>query len=657
MERIGLEPGTQIGGYTIVNPLGAGAMGVVYRAVDGGGTPVAFKLLRTDQLAKDELRQRVAREAASLRKVKHPAVAAMLDVEMDEDEMFIVYELIDGPTLDSYVADHGPLRSQELHETAERLYDALNAVHEAGVIHRDMKPNNIIMSHDGPVLIDFGLAHGLEDHRLTRTGLVMGTPGYLAPELVNGHSPSANSDLWGWGAVLAFAATGRLPFGEGSFQSVIARAMAGKADVNGLDKRIAWALRGALAVSPEHRWAPDEVLDELESAATTPPDEYFTEPDPDVNATEVLDQQQLAAFAAGPTGFTQPAPRRGSASSATSPMGTDETQIIGPGDNGGNTQILSPQEYGEATEVMDAYQTNDGGTRTFTTPFPVQETANEPQHPSYPPPSHQPQPWPDAGQRTEVIPQTPAPQADPYAPPPPSFAPSSDSPPSAPGQGFPQAYGTNDAPFAPPPQPEMYNRPRLAPRPGVTIAISLAFLAWGVINPGWTAVIWILALIVMRTAGVCWDSFHARREARGATRHEKAVLIGKSPILVLRSLLGLIPNLAVALSCVLVFGGGLWWFIDTAMIVVGSGGEQPQWVYQAVIAVAVAIALAMSWWGPVSRLTRQGQREILKALIPQQFGTVVFVLIALTIIGFAAIVMASGAGIDWAPLPEPPSFG
>lgn len=186
-------------------------MGVVYRAIDDGGHPVAFKLLRTDSLPKDELRARVEREAASLRKINHPSVAAMLDLEIDDDEMFIVYELIEGPTLDTWVADNGPLSSQQLADTATDLYDALAAVHEAGVIHRDMKPNNIIMSDHGPVLIDFGLAHGLEDHRLTRTGLVMGTPGYLAPELVNGQAPSQSSDLWGWGAVLAFAATGRLP--------------------------------------------------------------------------------------------------------------------------------------------------------------------------------------------------------------------------------------------------------------------------------------------------------------------------------------------------------------------------------------------------------------------------------------------------------------
>lgn len=164
-------------------------MGVVYRAIDDGGHPVAFKLLRTDSLPKDELRARVEREAASLRKINHPSVAAMLDLEIDDDEMFIVYELIEGPTLDTWVADNGPLSSQQLADTATDLYDALAAVHEAGVIHRDMKPNNIIMSDHGPVLIDFGLAHGLEDHRLTRTGLVMGTPGYLAPELVNGQAP------------------------------------------------------------------------------------------------------------------------------------------------------------------------------------------------------------------------------------------------------------------------------------------------------------------------------------------------------------------------------------------------------------------------------------------------------------------------------------
>ena len=289
MERMGLEPGTQLGGYTIMSQLGSGAMGVVYRAIDDGGQAVAFKILRSDVIDKEELRERLVREAAALRKVKHPAVSAMLDAETESDETFIVTELIEGPTLDSYVADHGPLPADQLLHAARRLAGALGAVHAAGVIHRDMKPNNVLMGHEGPVLIDFGIAHGLEDSRLTATGMVIGTPGYLAPEMVTGSSPSPATDWWGWAAVLVFAATGRPPYGVGGYDVVISRAMAGKADVNGLDRRIAVALRGALAVRPEHRWSVEDVLAELENAALYPNTEgLFYDPVGGDGPTEVL---------------------------------------------------------------------------------------------------------------------------------------------------------------------------------------------------------------------------------------------------------------------------------------------------------------------------------------------------------------------------------
>lgn len=591
-------------------------MGVVYRAIDDGGHPVAFKLLRTDSLPKDELRARVEREAASLRKINHPSVAAMLDLEIDDDEMFIVYELIEGPTLDTWVADNGPLSSQQLADTATDLYDALAAVHEAGVIHRDMKPNNIIMSDHGPVLIDFGLAHGLEDHRLTRTGLVMGTPGYLAPELVNGQAPSQSSDLWGWGAVLAFAATGRLPFGEGSFQSVIARAMAGKADVNGLDQRVAWALRGALAVDPHHRWTPQEVLDELHNAALSPTEEIFHDSHPDVEATEVLDSDQLAAFAAGPTGYTDK---------------------IGVGHGADTWDPRTAGSGGTRTEVIDTSTSNDGHTRAFTVPSPAPEPLEEP---------------------TQVIATEPA-----YQQAPPSFAPGSTpatpmspEPPGPPLGGYPQVYGTNDAPVAPPQPPDLYTRPSPAPRPFVTIAVSLAFIAWGSVRPGWTLVVLILALLVARTVGVMWDSFQFRREVKGVTRRERAVLVAKSPLLVVRAALGLIPNVAVAVSCALVIAGGVWWAVDSQTVQFGDWDVPPAWVYSVILVGAGALILALTWWGPVSRLTRAGQREIFRGLIPQLFGTTVFVLIVIVIAGYALALLAQGADPHWAPLPTPPSF-
>lgn len=348
MERIGLEPGTEIGGYRIVHQLGAGAMGVVYRAIDGGGTPVAFKILRSSILDADELRERLIREAGSLRKVNHPAVAALLDVEIDADETFIVTELVEGPTLEAYVADNGPLTVSQLAVFAERISSALKAVHDAGVVHRDLKPNNVLMGADGPVLIDFGIAHGLQDPRLTATGLVVGTPGYLAPELVNGANPSHTTDEWGLAAVLTFAATGRAPFGYGGFEAVLSRAMAGKPDVDGLDERIAYALRGALAVTPEHRWTMRDVVEELRESAQTPGTYPIFYANLDVQPTQAVP--------------APPVPRYDDDQTAIRPAITQSSDLTGIVDNqDGHTAVLGapahtqyPPSYAPVQETPQA---------------------------------------------------------------------------------------------------------------------------------------------------------------------------------------------------------------------------------------------------------------------------------------------------------------
>ncbi|SDC82372.1 Protein kinase domain-containing protein [Sanguibacter gelidistatuariae] len=267
MERIGLEPGTEIGGYRIVSPLGTGAMGAVYKAVDGGGSLVAFKLLHAQVSADAETRRRLGREISALQKVNHPAVAHLLDAEADSSEMFIVTALVDGLTLEEEIAGRGPLDALDLFELADQLRDALDAVHAAGVIHRDLKPGNVLISDAGPVLIDFGIAHGMEDARVTSVGFVMGTPGYLAPELLDRMDPSAATDWWGWAAMLVYAATGRAPFGVRPLEAVITRARSGDPDVAGLGPLTAGALRGALAADPALRWSPDRVVAALREAA------------------------------------------------------------------------------------------------------------------------------------------------------------------------------------------------------------------------------------------------------------------------------------------------------------------------------------------------------------------------------------------------------
>jgi len=296
MERIGLAPGSEVGGYRIVAPLGSGGMGAVYRAVDGGGGEVALKLLHPHVGADAAARERLRREVAALQRLRHPGVAAVLDAEADSTEAFIVTELVDGENLARHVREHGPLAGSALAGLAGGLFEVLDAVHAAGVVHRDLKPSNVVLTAERPVLIDFGIAQGLDDAPLTSTGVVLGTPGYLAPELLDGAEPDESSDWWGWATVLAFAATGRDPFGARPLEAVVARARAGEVDLEGVDPDVAAALRAALVPDPFRRAAPADVLAALEGHGPVPETVVLAQrPDDASNDGRTV---ALAAFAA-----------------------------------------------------------------------------------------------------------------------------------------------------------------------------------------------------------------------------------------------------------------------------------------------------------------------------------------------------------------------
>lgn len=260
----GPAAGSQLGGYTVVREIGSGAMGAVYRAVDGGGNAVALKVLHR-HLDDPSARERLRREAAALQGLRHPAVARVLDAELEGPDAFIVTELVEGPTLEEEIDERGPLDPRDLFELADQLADALEAVHGTGVVHRDLTPSNVLIARTGPVLIDFGLAQGPNDPRATRTGFVMGTPGYLAPELLDGAEPGPDTDWWSWAAVLAFAGTGRAPFGVRPTELVLRRSRRGEADLDGLPPRAERALGSALRAVPAERWGPDEVARALKA--------------------------------------------------------------------------------------------------------------------------------------------------------------------------------------------------------------------------------------------------------------------------------------------------------------------------------------------------------------------------------------------------------
>lgn len=337
----GPAAGSKLGGYTVVREIGSGAMGAVYRAEDDGGHAVALKMLHR-HLDDPSARERLRREAAALQGLRHPAVARVLDAELEGPDAFIVTELVEGPTLEEEIDERGTLDARDLFELADQLADALEAVHGTGVVHRDLTPSNVLISRTGPVLIDFGLAQGPGDPRATRTGFVMGTPGYLAPELLDGAEPGPDTDWWSWAAVLGFAGTGRAPFGVRPTELVLRRSRQGQADLDGLPPRAARALGAALRAVPAERWGPNEVARALKAeseafvTATTGPDgsatavlgaadDPRTAPTPgDLGSTRVMPQgllSQPVSAAAGGAGVGAAAGAAAHAKASRPPVG------------------------------------------------------------------------------------------------------------------------------------------------------------------------------------------------------------------------------------------------------------------------------------------------------------------------------------------------
>lgn len=244
----------------------------MWLAEDGGGTAVALKALHPALASSDAARTRLRRETRTVNAVRSPFVAHIVDAETDASQPFVVSEYVAGPTL-AEVVQSGPVPMRGVAALSYHLASTIAAVHQADVIHRDIKPSNIICSQRGPVLIDFGIAMGAEDEHLTSTGLVSGTAGYTAPELLAGRPPSRHSDWWAWCATLLSCATGRPPFGSGDMKATILRVMQGEPDLAGLSPRIAAALGAGLGTEPEGRPSPSLVVADLMGAVGWAPGE------------------------------------------------------------------------------------------------------------------------------------------------------------------------------------------------------------------------------------------------------------------------------------------------------------------------------------------------------------------------------------------------
>jgi len=673
-QQSGLPTGTRVGAYTIAERLGAGAMGAVYRAHDDGGAEVALKLLHSDFDADPAARQLMAREVEALQRLRHPNVVRVYDAELDASEAFIVTELVRGKTLQQEISEGGPLDPTDLYELAEQLGQALLAVEKAGVVHRDIKPSNIIVSENGPVLIDFGIAHEaplpveasagalppsfapappggsgktIESVETVPTApptppfgnpgtRLMGTPGYLAPELLTGAPPSPETDWWSWAAVLAYSGTGRPPFGYGAAEDVFHREMQGRVDLVGLPPRTAAALLGALSVEPAMRTSPAEVIlalrrdaaaipsaptqqfppipvaasPELVSAGFGPqgtrimPDDAAASPAVDLAATEVFHAPQLRPDVASPTLATH------------LPVDADATRVIAPQAVDTNaTQVFAAQVGLPAADATQVFAPMPLAPGQLTSSVPHRASALGR------PVVAAPQPYLGA----PGVPAAPQPVLQPMPVP---------------------------APMAPAPFP-VYQRPALAKRQGALAALALPLVVLGAQAPLLAFGIFAFLVVLCRIVGTFVNDLHLRRELAGEVRHnDAAVVAARSPLTLIRGIVGALPQLLVG------FGSGLlvmalgWWGL-------GVNGPFPlsgDWVHPAVLALAMTVALLITWFGTHSWLTRYGARSVLNTVAPGRVGGWIVVILGLVLTGYLVYQLLSGSvgEINWWPGVAPP---
>ncbi|MGC5341952.1 protein kinase domain-containing protein [Streptomyces sp. DT171] len=250
----------RIGAYQLLARLGAGGMGQVYLGRSPGGRLVAVKVIRDEISDHPEALARFRREAATVETVRSAYTAQLIEASLDTAPYWLATEYVAGPTLRGAVATGGPFPPDSALRLLAALAEGLAAVHVHGVTHRDLKPQNVILSSQGPQLIDFGIARGLGQTVLTRDGAAPGTPGYAAPEVVLRNEVGPAADVFALGATLAYTATGRPPYGAGDAMVVSYRAVHEDIDVAGVRADLAALIRRCVAKAPADRPDPAAVI-------------------------------------------------------------------------------------------------------------------------------------------------------------------------------------------------------------------------------------------------------------------------------------------------------------------------------------------------------------------------------------------------------------
>ncbi|MGW7469590.1 serine/threonine-protein kinase [Streptomyces xantholiticus] len=274
-----LQPGDpdRVGDYRLVGRLGAGGMGQVFLGRSAGGRPVAVKLVRPEYGADAGFRRSFAREVEAARRVGGFFTAQVVDADPYADRPWLVSAYVPGPSLQTAVAEHGALPAKAVRVLAAGLAEGLDAVHNCALVHRDLKPGNVILAADGPRVIDFGIARALEATSQTVTGVIAGTPAYMSPEQARGDSEiSPASDVFALGSVLAFASMGAAPFGDGHPAAVLYRVVQEEPDLSLVDNELRGLVAACLAKDPTARPAMAEILATITGADVS--DDWLPQP-------------------------------------------------------------------------------------------------------------------------------------------------------------------------------------------------------------------------------------------------------------------------------------------------------------------------------------------------------------------------------------------
>ncbi|MEU0396901.1 bifunctional serine/threonine-protein kinase/ABC transporter substrate-binding protein [Streptomyces sp. NPDC006208] len=323
MEPLRPTDPSRLGRYRMLRRLGAGGMGVVFLARAPGGAFAAVKVVRAVHADGEDFRARFRREIAVARQVDSPWVVPLLDADADAEDPWLATAFVPGPSLSEVLETQGPLSAATVCVLGLRLAEALEAVHRAGLVHRDVKPGNVLLAPDGPRLIDFGIARTPEGTALTSSGVIVGSPGFLSPEQARARADEIGppSDVFSLGCLLAFAATGVRPFGSGAAAGMLLRTVYEEPELPGLPDALEPLVRACLDKRPARRPTAAQVRETLDGIAPDDRERWLPEP-----VTRLIADRSAAVL-----GMEAIEPTRVSAPAATvSPEAATVTSLVDP---------------------------------------------------------------------------------------------------------------------------------------------------------------------------------------------------------------------------------------------------------------------------------------------------------------------------------------